>query len=83
MEFYPELFDSDFSGGSTTQAEINFGKKWKSYASLIQLANGDITRIDEITNLPLETCLLKLAYDADRAELEKMLYENATNRVQM
>ena len=39
--------------------------------------------VDEITNLPLETCLLKLAYDADRAELEKMLYENATSKVQM
>jgi hypothetical protein len=78
-ERYPEVFDG--IDGSTTQHQINFGKKWKSYSSLVQLAQNDIARIDAVTLEPLEKCLLWLAYQSDVAELEDLMYKEAMKKV--
>jgi hypothetical protein len=75
-QLYPELYDSD-AGGVPTQHQANFGKKWKSYASIIELANGDIRAIDEIINQPLEKCLLLLAYKADKSFLETLIHKES------
>jgi len=73
--FYPELFDGDGSGGSASNLQYNFSKKWKSYATIVELANGDITKIDEVVKEPLEKCLLLLSYKADKGTLEKMMHD--------
>ncbi len=73
-ELYPEIYESD---GSSSQHQINFGKKWKGYTSIFELANGDIQKIDEVTNLPLEQCLLFLAYKSDKSLLESMMHKDA------
>ena len=70
VEFYPELFDSEI--GHSSRLSANFGKKWGTYATIIDLANGDITKIDEVVKEPLEKCLLYLSFKADKAMLEEM-----------
>ncbi len=70
-QFYPELFEG---GGSPTQHQANFSKKWSSYATIIELAEGDILKIDKVVAEPLEKCLLYLAYKADKAQLESMMH---------
>jgi hypothetical protein len=77
-EFYPELYDSD---GVSSQHEVNFGKKWSSYSTIISLANGDITKIDEVTLQPLEKCLLYLAYKADKNTFEALMHKEAMNKI--
>jgi hypothetical protein len=37
-------------------------------------------RIDEITKEPLEKCLLLLAYQADVAQLEDLMYKEAIKK---
>jgi hypothetical protein len=71
-ERYPELYEPSTT---PTQHQINFAKKWKSYSTIIELANGDIRLMDEITELPLEKCLLFLAYKADKALLESLVHK--------
>jgi hypothetical protein len=77
-ERYPELFD-EFSG-NTTQHQVNFGRKWKSYSSVVQLSGGDVLRIDEVINQPLEKCLLFLAYQSDKVQLEELMHKDMLKR---
>ena len=73
--FYPELFDGDGEGGPANNLQYNFSKKWRSYATIVELANGDISKIDDVVKEPLEKCLLLLSYKADKAMLEKMIHD--------
>ena len=75
-ELYPELYDAE-SGGTPTQHQVNFGNKWRSYTTIVELANGDITAIDKIIQEPLEKCLLFLAYKADKQFLETVMHREA------
>jgi len=74
VERYPELYDGD---GTSSQHQVNFGKKWSAYSTLIELASGDITKIDLVTKEPLEKCLLYLSYKADRNYLETLMHKEA------
>lgn len=74
VERYPELFDND---GSSTQHQVNFSKKWKSYTAIFELAGGEIQKMDEVVELPLEQCLLYLAFKADKSLLESMVHKEA------
>ena len=75
---YPELFEGD---GSTTQHQVNFGKKWKGYSSIFELAGGDIQKMEEVTLLPLEQCLLYLSYKADKVLLDSLLQKEAMKSI--
>ena len=75
---YPELFESD---GVTSQYQANFGKKWRGYASLIELANSDIMKVNAVTKQPLEECLLFLAFKADKIFLENMLHKESLKKL--
>lgn len=77
-ERYPELYDGD---GVSSQHQVNFGKKWSAYSTLIELASGDITKIDLVTKEPLEKCLLYLAYKADRNQLETLMHKESLKRM--
>ena len=78
VERYPELFEE---GGVASKHQINFGKKWKGYETLVELAGGDIRGIDSITTIPLEKCLLFLSYRADKAVLETLLHKESLARM--
>jgi len=71
---YPEIFDGD---GITSQYQANFGKKWKAYATIFELAEGNIERIDSVVQQPLEKCLLYLAFKQDKAVLENLMHKEA------
>lgn len=78
VELYPELFDSE---GVASQHQVNFGKKWKGYTAIIELAEGDILKIDEIVKQPLEKCLLYLAYKSDKNQLDSLLHKEALKKI--
>ena len=78
VELYPELFED---GGATNQHQINFGRKWKSYSSLIQLSGNNIDKMDEVVKEPLEKCLLWLAYQSDKVELEDLMHKDAMKKI--
>ena len=42
-ERYPELFEGD---GTTSQHQANFGKKWRAYATIVELADGKLKEIE-------------------------------------
>ena len=77
-ERYPELFEGD---GTTSQHQANFGKKWRAYATIVELADGKLKEIDEVVKEPLEKCLLYLAYRADRNQLESMIHKEAMKSI--
>jgi hypothetical protein len=77
-ERYPEVFEGD---GASSQHQINFSKKWRSYATIIELADGNIKEIDEVVKEPLEKCLLFLSYKADRNQLEQLMHKEAMKSI--
>ena len=77
IEFYPEIYDGD---GTSSQHQANFSKKWKGYAAIHELANGDITKYKEVIGMPLEECLLYLCYKSDKNELENLLHKEAMKK---
>jgi hypothetical protein len=79
IERYPEIFDG--VDGNTTQHQINFGKKWKSYTSIVQLAGEDILRMDAVVKEPLEKCLLYLAYLSDKVTLEELVHKEMMKKM--
>jgi len=76
-KLYPELYDNQGEGG---RLQHNFSKKWGSYATIVELCAGDIRAIQEIVTLPLEQCLLYLAFKSDRNLLESLMHKEALNR---
>jgi hypothetical protein len=78
VESYPELFSQTSEEG--TDSRTNFGKKWGSYSEIITLAQGDIRRLNEISALPLHQCLMFLAYEKEKAELEQKLMKQSFKR---
>ena len=77
-ERYPELFDGD---GVSSQHQYNFGRKWRSYSTIFELAEGDIEKIDRVVEEPLEKCLLFLAYKSDKNRLETMLHKESLKNI--
>lgn len=73
-ERYAEIFDE---GGSASGHQVNFSKKWGSYATIVELAAGDITRFDSIAQEPLEKCLLYLCYKSDKVVLENLMHKES------
>ena len=47
----------------------------------MELANNDITKVDIVTNEPLEKCLLYLSYKSDKNELEALLHREAMKKI--
>lgn len=74
---YPELFEG---GGVTSQHQLNFGKKWRGYETVVALAQDNILLFGEVLQKPLEECLLYLAYISDKGQLEKLLQKEQMNR---
>jgi hypothetical protein len=71
VQRYPEIFEGS---GNSSQYQANFGKKWKAYSTVYELADGNISRLDEVVQEPLEKCLLFLSYRADKILLEDLVH---------
>ena len=52
-------------------------RRWGWYQSIYELAQGDVRRFDEVTELPLHQCLTMLWYLKDKAALENKLIKQA------
>ena len=66
---YPELYN----GGAGSAETHRFAKKWGGYQIISELAGGDITRFERISEEPVEKVLLYLCYKADKFQLEEMI----------
>ena len=64
-ELYPELFTK-----GNGEEQDQFSAKWGSYNELTALTEGDIRRNEQITSLPLHSCLIHLAYLKEKAEYD-------------
>ena len=49
---------------------LNFSTKWGWYNSIYGLAQGDITRYEDITKLGVHECFMMLSFMKDKAEVE-------------
>ena len=65
-----ESYDSLFTVSGGLDARANFGAKWGWYQSVYALADGDVTKFDEITELNVNTCLLMLTFKKEKADIE-------------
>ena len=80
IEKYPEIFDSE-SSGDTSQHQINFGRKWGSYQSIITLCGGELLKINEVVKQPLEKCLFFLSYHSDYNTLQNLMHKESLKKV--
>ena len=71
---YDELFGQ--KSNESLDRVSNFGRKWGWYQSIYQLAGGDITRFENITELKVHKCFMMLAYMKDKHELETAQIKN-------
>jgi len=77
IERYPEIFEggSIDAGDAASTYTANFARKWRGYQSIAILAGENILKFDEVTQLPLETCLLNLCYISDKVSMEKAIHK--------
>lgn len=71
-----QSYDGLFTQSAGLTAESNFGQKWGWYQSIYALANGDITRFEDITQLELHECLYALEFKKEKNELEAKRIKN-------
>ena len=74
-ESYTELFESGDEQPDLS-AKANFSKRWNWYSSIYRLSNSNITKIDEVTKLPLHQCLMFLAFEKDKNETETKMIKS-------
>lgn len=72
IEKYDELFgeqqtDADYS------ATAQFGRRWGWYSSIYAIAQGDVTRFDTVTELPINQCLTYLTFEKQKNKIESDL----------
>ena len=81
---YPELFgegDEDEQGIANDFSETTqFAKRWGWYQSIYGLAQGDVTRFDEVTELRLTKCLTYLVFEKQKNEIERRQFERSIKR---
>jgi hypothetical protein len=68
VESYDELFGQGTN--RSLDAVSNFTTKWGWYNSIYGLAQGDITRYENITKLGVHECFMMLSFMKDKAEVE-------------
>jgi hypothetical protein len=55
----------------------NFGAKWGWYQSIYTLAKGDVLKFRSITETPIHQCMMYLAFEKEKLDLEhKLIKQN-------
>lgn len=67
---YPEIFEQSDEREFDGTAEGGFARKWGWFQSLYALADGNVERIENITELLAHQCFMMLAFKKDKLELE-------------
>ena len=69
---YPEIFGEVAREGALqgTDAEGGYQSNWGGYDEVYCLAQGDILKFDEVTELPLHQCYMYLANNRAKNKLE-------------
>ena len=68
---YPELFTtSDGQGNNNYSARGAFQKTWGGYEETYHLAQGDIRRFNEISEMTMHKCYMYLAHNVSKIKLE-------------
>ena len=65
------------TGDRAASASAGFSAKWGWYQSIYGLTNGDILKYNEITKSKLHTCLMHLAFEKDKYELEQQILKRS------
>ena len=73
---YPELFETGSGQQTDYSAGAGFGKKWGFYQSVYGIAKGDVTKFDIVTKLNVHECLLFLAFEKEKNQIEAKLIKN-------
>jgi hypothetical protein len=79
-ERYDNLFTEAGPDELKYSAAGNFNSKWGSYTSLIALCDGQITKFNEVTQLPIHECLTFLSYKRDETVLIEAQYQLASQK---
>jgi hypothetical protein len=72
---YADLFGGEESNEYSKQGQ--FSKQWGWYATIYQLAKGDIRQFAEITQLQLHECLHFLTFEKQKQEVENDLIKKS------
>jgi len=74
LEFRNALADGYYQifgrQGDEVPEASEFAREWSWYATIDELAHGDVTKFEEVTELPMHVCLKKLCYDIDKRKME-------------
>tara|TARA_B110000305_G_scaffold224505_1_gene270113 strand:- start:489 stop:755 length:267 start_codon:yes stop_codon:yes gene_type:complete len=70
---YEELFES--SPEADLSREANFNVKYGWYHSIWRLANEDVTKLDEVTEMNFHKCLSALMYIKERNVVQGAKYK--------
>ena len=74
IDGYAELFGQQEREGFSTAS--NFTAKWGWFNSLYAIAQGDITRFKNITELNIHQCLTYLEYTKEKNQIEAAQIKN-------
>ena len=75
VESYDSLFGQSVGDGGYSRA-ANFATKWGWYQSIYGLANGDITKFEDITKLNVHQCFTMLSFMKEKSEIEAQQIKN-------
>jgi hypothetical protein len=73
---YANLFGESESENEYSK-QSQFAKQWGWYATIYQLAKGDIRKFGEITRLQLHECLYFLTFEKQKQEIENDLIKKS------
>jgi hypothetical protein len=79
---YPNLFTGEFEEGEDTKSRDysgvgNFNQKWSGYHSIAVLANNDVTKFDQITEMNIHKCLTYLVYIGDLNKYQEVMMKQS------
>ena len=71
MQSYDQLYGE--TANEQLDGRTNFTRKYGWYNSLYAIAQGDITRFENISRLNVHQCLYYLTFEKEKQELESRL----------
>ena len=72
-QLVPQVPGKDYS---SQMEQVDFSFFSEEYIQLRELANQDITKIDEIRKLPYETCFVELLYRTKQTDFERLVMQS-------
>lgn len=77
---YSELFGAEEEQNPYSES-VQFGKRWGWYQSIYQLAKGDITKFDAVTEQGLFKALTLLTFEKQKAAIEVKQLKKQNERI--